>query len=76
MSTTVLAFADIDARTLHDVLKLRQDVFILEQSCVYPDLDGRDVGDVAHRAVGAVGAGRGGACGGIVGRAHPANLGA
>ncbi len=43
MTTTVLAFDEIGTRTLHDVLKLRQDVFIVEQHCIYPDLDGRDV---------------------------------
>ncbi len=34
---------DLDALTLHDVLRLRQDVFVVEQECAYPDLDGRDV---------------------------------
>lgn len=27
---------------LHDLLKIRADVFVVEQDCVYPDLDGRD----------------------------------
>ncbi|WP_422738979.1 GNAT family N-acetyltransferase [Micromonospora sp. WMMD729] len=36
-------FADLDARTLHDLLKLRIDVFVVEQNCPYPELDGRDV---------------------------------
>ena len=27
---------------LYEVLKLRQDVFILEQQCFYPDMDGQD----------------------------------
>lgn len=35
--------ADLDARTLHDLLKLRIDVFVVEQNCPYPELDGRDV---------------------------------
>ncbi|AVT37611.1 GNAT family N-acetyltransferase [Plantactinospora sp. BB1] len=39
----VASFADLDARTLHDLLKLRADVFVVEQECAYPDLDGRDV---------------------------------
>lgn len=34
---------ELDAGTLHDVLRLRQDVFVLEQECLYPDLDGRDL---------------------------------
>lgn len=37
-----LAFAEFDIPTLFDYLKLRQDVFIIEQNCVYPDLDDLD----------------------------------
>lgn len=33
----------LDARTLHDLLRLRVDVFVVEQACPYPELDGRDV---------------------------------
>ena len=36
-------FADLDTRTFHDLLRLRIDVFVVEQSCPYPELDGRDV---------------------------------
>ncbi|MGC4896498.1 GNAT family N-acetyltransferase [Micromonospora sp. DT31] len=39
----VAGFADLDARTFHDLLRLRIDVFVVEQSCPYPELDGRDV---------------------------------
>lgn len=35
-------FADLDATTLYAVLKLRTDVFVVEQDCPYPELDGRD----------------------------------
>ena len=34
---------DLDARTLHDLVKLRIDVFVVEQACPYPELDGRDI---------------------------------
>jgi ElaA protein len=37
-----LAFDDLDAHTAYDVWRLRQDVFVVEQRCPYPDLDGRD----------------------------------
>ncbi|TNH31803.1 GNAT family N-acetyltransferase [Micromonospora orduensis] len=37
------SFADLTARTFHDLLKLRIDVFVVEQNCPYPELDGRDV---------------------------------
>jgi ElaA protein len=35
--------ADIDAVTLYKILKLRTDVFVVEQACPYPELDGRDL---------------------------------
>ncbi|GAB2671626.1 GNAT family N-acetyltransferase [Gordonia jinhuaensis] len=34
---------DLDTITLYDILKLRQDVFVVEQSCPYEELDGRDL---------------------------------
>jgi len=36
------AFADLDTTTLYALLKLRSDVFVVEQACPYPELDGRD----------------------------------
>jgi ElaA protein len=43
LTVTVLAFDDLDARTAYAMWRLRQDVFIVEQACPYPDLDGRDL---------------------------------
>jgi ElaA protein len=43
MTISVLAFDDLDARTAYAVWRLRQDVFVVEQACPYPDLDGRDL---------------------------------
>ena len=43
MIISVLAFDELDARTAYDLWRLRQDVFIIEQACPYPDLDGRDL---------------------------------
>lgn len=37
------SIAELDARTFHDLLRLRVDVFVVEQACPYPELDGRDV---------------------------------
>ena len=34
---------DLDVVTLHDILRLRQDVFVVEQQCLYADVDGRDL---------------------------------
>lgn len=39
----VAAVDELDARTLHDLIRLRVDVFVVEQACPYPELDGRDV---------------------------------
>jgi ElaA protein len=36
------SFADLDPATLYGLLRLRADVFVVEQACPYPDLDGRD----------------------------------
>ncbi|GAA2091931.1 GNAT family N-acetyltransferase [Actinomadura alba] len=38
----IAAFADLDAATLYGLLRLRVDVFVVEQGCPYPELDGRD----------------------------------
>ena len=38
----VASFRDLDVSTLYAILKLRSDVFVVEQKCVYADLDGRD----------------------------------
>jgi len=35
-------FAELDTLTLYALLKLRVDVFVVEQKCAYPELDGRD----------------------------------
>ena len=36
-------FAELDSRTVYDILRLRVDVFVVEQACAYPELDGRDL---------------------------------
>jgi ElaA protein len=35
--------ADLDPVTLYRILQLRVDVFVVEQECAYPELDGRDL---------------------------------
>ena len=37
------ALAELDAETLYRILQLRTDVFVVEQECAYPELDGRDL---------------------------------
>lgn len=36
------AFGDLSGRDVHDLLRLRQDIFILEQTSLYADIDGKD----------------------------------
>ncbi|ALK95159.1 acetyltransferase [Massilia sp. WF1] len=43
-------FADLTAAQLYAMLALRQEVFVLEQACLYPDIDGLDPG--AHHLLG------------------------
>src|SRR5215212_3062572 len=38
----VASFRDLDTTILYALLKLRTDVFVVEQRCPYPELDGRD----------------------------------
>jgi len=37
------ALEDIDPAALYRILALRTDVFVVEQQCAYPELDGRDL---------------------------------
>lgn len=41
----VARFADLDTSTLYDLLRLRVDVFVVEQASPYAELDGRDLDD-------------------------------
>ena len=41
--------SDLGKEQLYALLKLRSDVFVVEQNCAYPDLDGQDLeGDTYH----------------------------
>lgn len=42
MGVHAAAFDELDCATLYDLLRLRVDVFVVEQQCPYPELDGRD----------------------------------
>ena len=35
-------FNDLSVSELYQILKLRQNVFVIEQNCIYPELDGYD----------------------------------
>lgn len=53
MSVRVLttAFDGLAPRMAYDVWRLRQQVFVVEQDCPYPDLDGRDLEDETRHVV-------------------------
>ncbi|NVK35732.1 MAG: GNAT family N-acetyltransferase [Rhodobacteraceae bacterium] len=56
------SFDELSARNVHDILKLRQDIFMIEQACLFADIDGKDprafhyilMDEAADRLVGAI----------------------
>jgi ElaA protein len=42
METVVKRFNELTPSELYGILKLRSEVFVVEQKCIYQDLDGRD----------------------------------
>lgn len=36
------SFPELSVFALHDLLRLRSDIFVVEQQCIYPDIDGAD----------------------------------
>ena len=42
ISWTIKPFTVLQVRELYDLLRLRTDVFVVEQNCPYPELDGKD----------------------------------
>ena len=43
MELFVRRFDELDIHDLYEIMKLRCDVFIVEQECHYEDIDGRDI---------------------------------
>ncbi|MFW6772798.1 GNAT family N-acetyltransferase [Nocardioides sp. CPCC 205120] len=43
MTVLRCSFDDLPPRLAYEAWRLRQDVFVIEQDCPYPDLDGRDL---------------------------------
>ena len=51
---TEIVWSDFDGlanRDLYDILALRSEVFVVEQACVFQDVDGRDVLPVSSHAL-------------------------
>jgi len=42
MNWELKAFNDLTNLELHDIFKLRTDIFVVEQNCPYPEIDGKD----------------------------------
>ncbi|MGL4474495.1 MAG: GNAT family N-acetyltransferase [Shewanella sp.] len=42
MAWHIAKFEHLSVQTLYQILKLRVDVFVVEQACAYPELDGKD----------------------------------
>ena len=42
MKISILKFEELDIHQLYNLLKLRTDVFVVEQDCAYPELDDFD----------------------------------
>ena len=42
MNWILKKFNELTLDELHDILKLRIDIFVVEQNCPYPELDGKD----------------------------------
>ena len=42
MSWIIKKFEELTNSELHDIFKLRVDIFIVEQNCPYPEIDGKD----------------------------------
>ena len=42
MTWSVKPFAEVHSQELHDALKLRVDIFVVEQNCAYAEIDGQD----------------------------------
>ncbi len=42
LTWSVKLFDTLTVLELHDLLRLRSDVFVVEQQCIYPEIDGQD----------------------------------
>ena len=51
LQVLTLTFDALAPRTAYAVWRLRQQVFVVEQDCPYPDLDGRDLEDATRHVL-------------------------
>jgi len=50
LKITTKEFSELNIKELYDLLQLRSEVFVVEQDCVYQDIDGKD--KKAHHVLG------------------------
>ena len=50
LKITTKEFSELSTKELYDLLQLRSEVFVVEQDCVYQDIDGKD--KKAHHVLG------------------------
>ncbi|TKB50662.1 GNAT family N-acetyltransferase [Ferrimonas sediminicola] len=48
----LLTFDQLTTHTLYDLIKLRIEIFVVEQTCPYPELDDKDRAPGAHHLLG------------------------
>ncbi|NOH70616.1 GNAT family N-acetyltransferase [Vibrio pectenicida] len=54
ISWQLLTFEQLTTKQLYQVLKLRVDVFVVEQACPYPELDEKDCYSHVHHLLGSI----------------------
>ena len=47
-----IPFSQLTTQQLYELLRLRTDVFVVEQTCPYPELDGKDTETGVHHLLG------------------------
>ena len=47
MDIGIYSFSELDKLTLYEILRLRAEMFVVEQNCHYQDVDGKDI-DAFH----------------------------
>lgn len=52
LTWTTLPFAQLTTHQLYELMRLRIDVFVVEQTCPYPELDGKDTFDGVYHLLG------------------------
>lgn len=51
----LIPFNELTTTQLYELLRLRVDVFVVEQTCPYPELDGNDMKSGVHHLIGVKG---------------------